>query len=59
MERDKATDVLSTKSTSGADPTGRETMARQFATSIDPTGRAAMVRQFSTNKDAPTISEAA
>jgi hypothetical protein len=56
MERAKATHVLYAKSTSGADPTGRETMAHEFATSIDPTGRAAMVRQFSINMDAPATS---
>jgi hypothetical protein len=60
MERAQATDVLSTKSTHGADPTGRKIMARQFAAaSIDPTGGEAMIRQCSAQNDAPAASEAA
>jgi hypothetical protein len=58
MARAQATDVLSTKSTPGADPTGREIMARQFAAaSIDPTGRE--VRQCPAQKDTPCASQAA
>ncbi len=57
MERNQAIEGLSKKLITGADPTGREIMARQFAAaSIDPTGREAMVRQYSAQKSPPPIS---
>jgi hypothetical protein len=49
MERIQATGGVSANSTQGADPTGREVMARQFAAaSVDPTGRETMIRQCAT-----------
>jgi hypothetical protein len=59
MERDQTTEGLSTKPIPGADPTGREIMARQFAAaSMDPTGREAMSRQCAAQKDASTTAQA-